>query len=510
MKVVRFGVAAVVAASLAGVPSAAHAAARPRVFPALVQRERVYARIHQRAVRLGRARSSGAGSVSGSKVPVPQTPNPTSSDVQEIGLDRLPSPGGAEPDTTAEPAIAVDPHDHDVVVAVFQEGRYQDIAAVGIGYSTSHDGGTTWTQGELPHLTQATGGPYERASDPVVTFGPDGAVYVTTIALNQVSNVRTAVTIQRSDDGGLTFDDPVIVREDTNPNVFNDKEWVGVDIRPTSPFFGRIYVVWDRIVGIAQPPVISSSDDRGQTWTPFHTLSDAANALGTYPLVSKGGRLTVVYLDVRRFVFAAQSSTDGGATFSRVVQIDECGAVDPPNQRDGGCIPGAAVDPPTGYLYVTWTDARFRSDGLDDVVVSRSTDGGQHWGRPVKVNQDGTGSGLEHMTAAVAAYRHSVHVTYLIRRREGSTFTPLIREAYSVSKNDGAAYGYEITIGPTIDLTWSAITTGLHFLGDYMAVASFDERAVHPVWCRSSQPESQRTYHQTTWSATVNPQNVRR
>ena len=42
----------------------------------------------------------------------------------------------------------------------------------------------------------------------------------------------------------------------TNPNVFNDKEWVGVDIRPTSPFFGRIYVVWDRIVGIAQPPVI--------------------------------------------------------------------------------------------------------------------------------------------------------------------------------------------------------------------------------------------------------------
>jgi hypothetical protein len=497
-----------VAAWLAALPTATDAAQRPRAFPGLEQRERVYAAIHQRAVRLGQAPSSG--STAPAKPALGETPNPTASDVQEIGLDRLATPGGAEDDTTAEPSIAVDPHDPNVVVAVFQEGRFQDIAAVGIGYSTSHDGGKTWTQGELPHLTQATGGPYERASDPVVTFGPDHAVYVTSIALDEVSDFRTAVTIQRSDDGGLTFGDPVIVREDTNPNVFNDKEWLAVDIRPNSPFFGRIYVVWDRIVGTAQPPAISSSDDRGQTWTPFHTLSDAANALGTYPLVSKGGRLTVVYLDVRRFVFAAQSSTDGGATFSRIVQIDECGAVDPPDQRDGGCIPSAAVDPSTGYLYVTWTDARFRSDGLDDVVVSRSTDGGQHWAPRVKVNHDGSGSGMEHMTAAVAAYRHTVHVTYLIRRKQGSTFSPLIREAYSMSMNDGAAYGGEITIGPTIDLTWSAVTTGLHFLGDYMAVASFDERAAHPVWCRSSEPPFQQTYHQTTWSATVNPQSLRR
>lgn len=401
--------------------------------------------------------------------------------------------------------IAVDPNNADVVVAVFQEGRYPDIAAVDDGYATSHDGGRTWIHGDLPNLTQAVGGPYERASDPVVAFGPDGAVYVTTIALNQVSNFRTAVTIQRSDDGGLTFGDPVIIREDTNPLAFNDKEWVAVDTRLSSPHFGRIYVAWDRIFGSGEPPQISFSDDRGETWSPMHSLSTAANALGTFPLVQPNGDVTVVYLDVSRLQFIAQTSNDGGVTFGPLVVIDDCLATDPPDQRDGACIPGAAIDPVTGYLYLGWTDARFRADGLDDAVVSRSTDGGAHWGAPVVVNPDLSGSRTEHMTTALGAYGHTVHVSYLTRRKIGSGFGKFVQERYSASNDDGMTFGGEIKIGPLIDLTWSANAGGFHFLGDYMGVAASPFGEAHPVWCRSSQPPGAGTYHQTTWTATVLP-----
>jgi hypothetical protein len=129
------------------------------------------------------------------------------------------------------------------------------------------------------------------------------------------------------------------------------------------------------------------------------------------------GDLSVVYVDVLSLRMVAQISHDGGATFGPVIKIEDCLAVDPPDQRDGGCIPGAAVDPVTGYLYAGWTDSRFRTDGLDDAVVSRSRDGGAHWGPPVKVNPDPSGSGLEHMTTALSALGHRVDVTYFVRKK---------------------------------------------------------------------------------------------
>jgi hypothetical protein len=471
--------------------------------PLGIQRmQATYDKIHERAVDLGRHPRPALPAL-----PTPRSLSTASSafstvsEVQQISRDILPTPPGAEPDTQQEPDIAVDPNDPNVVVAVFQQGRFFDIASVDPGYTTSHDGGRTWVRGNFPHLTQTVGGPYERASDPVVAFGPDGAVYITTIALDEINDFRTAVTIQRSDDGGLTFGDPVIIREDANLSVFNDKEWVAVDTFPASPHFGRIYVAWDRIAGSSQPPQLSYSDNRGATWSRMKQLSSVP-ALGTIPLVQPDGNLTVEYLNVLSFDIVAQTSKDGGQTFGPVVTIDTCLATDPPDQRDGGCIPGAAVDPVTGFLYVGWTDSRFRSDGLDDAVVTRSTDGGATWGPLVKVNPDGSGSGLEHMTTALGAYAHRVHVSYLTRSKVGQNFVRLVRERYSRSTDDGATFGGELIIGPVIDLQWSANAGGLHFLGDYMGIAATTSSA-HPVWCRSSRPAQPETYHQTTWTATI-------
>ena len=73
--------------------------------------------------------------------------------VQQISRDTLPPTPGAEPDTQAEPDVAIDPHDPKVVVAVFQQGRYPDGASQAPGYAWSHDGGRTWRHGTLPHLT---------------------------------------------------------------------------------------------------------------------------------------------------------------------------------------------------------------------------------------------------------------------------------------------------------------------------------------------------------------------
>jgi hypothetical protein len=52
----------------------------------------------------------------------------------------------------------------------------------------------------------APGGlPYERASDPWVSIGPDGIAYAISISFNMTNN-DNAVAAVRSTDGGVTWD----------------------------------------------------------------------------------------------------------------------------------------------------------------------------------------------------------------------------------------------------------------------------------------------------------------
>ena len=49
--------------------------------------------------------------------------------------------------------------DTNLVVATFQEGRFENYGAVDCGYAISQDGGLSWTRALIPHLTKLVGGP---------------------------------------------------------------------------------------------------------------------------------------------------------------------------------------------------------------------------------------------------------------------------------------------------------------------------------------------------------------
>src|ERR671937_724146 len=101
---------------------------------------------------------------------------------RQISADPFAGLSGSEAGTQAESDLAVDPNDPDVVVAVFQQGRFDQIGGcVAPGFATSRDGGLTWITGSLPGLTVAASGPFDRASDPAVAIGADGAVYAQTL-----------------------------------------------------------------------------------------------------------------------------------------------------------------------------------------------------------------------------------------------------------------------------------------------------------------------------------------
>jgi BNR/Asp-box repeat protein len=426
----------------------------------------------------------------------PLTPAVSAKGVRQISHDMTTPQPGSEPDTQIEPDIAVSPVDPNVVVATFQQGRFPDGGSVDPGFATSTDGGRTWSTGNLPGLTTSVGGRFDRASDPAVTFGPDGAAYITTLPFD-AADCFNGIFVSRSDDGGLTWNDPVLAQADCAS--FDDKNWIAADAFAASPFTGRIYIAWDRSAGGLVPEVLRYSDDRGETWSPLITISSGTDGIGVIPLVQPNGHVTAVYQNLDNGFVVSQTSTDGGDHWGPKVNIGLFQGTEPPDMRTGG-LPTATVDPVTGYLYAGWQDARFRSDGFNDILLWRSTDGGASWTGPVKANPDASGSGLDRFTPDIAAYGHNLHVTWLTRAGSGSSFSDKVAETYTLSTDDGATFAPAFKVGPPADLSWAAQAGG-RFLGDYMGVAAWAGGA-HAVWCRSSGPPAPRTYHQTAWSAT--------
>src|SRR3954468_18526104 len=228
------------------------------------------------------------------------------------------APGGgvAQAETETEPFFAIDPENPKHLLAVYQEDRFPDEGCRNLTSAASFNGGATWQESLLPHLTVAAGGPYERTSDPWVAFGTGGRAYFVSLGFNE-TNLQNGVYLSSSDDGGLTWSDPVAVHQGSRTESFDDKEAVVVDTRDDSPYKGRVYVGWDMITISSQAELITYSDDGGQSFQPPVTLTTQGASLGIIPLIGPGGIVHAVWLNFslnpigeRLITLQASHSTD--------------------------------------------------------------------------------------------------------------------------------------------------------------------------------------------------------
>ena len=209
-------------------------------------------------------------------------------------------------------------------VAVFQVGRRRDGGAASIGFSTSKDGGRTWREGLLPGLTANTAprGPAVRASDPVVAYDAAHGVWLAN-ALT-IAPDATRLTINRSVDGlawsGST--DAAITR---TQNLAYDKNWLTCDNGATSPFRGRCYLAYTLVGADADDLAVQRSDDGGRTWSQPVTLHIPVT--GVIPVVRPDGMLVLVFWSGRTGMVAVPS-TDGGVTLGAPVVISDLQAHD--------------------------------------------------------------------------------------------------------------------------------------------------------------------------------------
>src|SRR5262245_41273547 len=149
-----------------------------------------------------------------------------------------------------EPWVDVNPTNPNNIVAFWQQDRWSDGGSRGLVAGVSFDGGTTWQSVVVPGITLCSGGTLQRATDPWLSFAPNGIVHQISLALDidppanrPGGNGRNALLVRRSTDGGLTWTAPITIIADDNPRFLNDKQSITAD--PTDANF--VYAVWDRL-----------------------------------------------------------------------------------------------------------------------------------------------------------------------------------------------------------------------------------------------------------------------
>jgi hypothetical protein len=428
-----------------------------------------------------------------------------------------------QPDTQIEPSIAVNPQNPLNVVTGYQEGRVDAGGDATNGWATSFDGGKTWTFGEVPGLTSypGQGGPFDRASDAVVAFGPSNDVYYSSLVFDDTSTdnsangnssvegLRSGMAINVSKDGGRTWSKPVFFADD-NLQGLNDKNWVVVDNADgTGHHKGRVYVVWDREVAVFYD-YCDANCDQLSSWAlggNFQQLDlpspYAGPAIGATPVVLNDGSLAVVFNSDAGGVPTglAFEQTLLNPTTSRltVVVAPAAGAVPSPaplvfappvyiadNDSAGvraqraGTLPSADYDTKTGTLAVAWEDSRFHTEQnpsvVNDILVATSTNNGVTWSAPVKVNPGTATDYIDRYNASISASGDGIlHVAYRARQ-EGAKladFSSSIQTYYQESSDGGQTWSAPIEVSTVANNAYyGAFSRSWTFEGDYNGIAS--------------------------------------
>jgi photosystem II stability/assembly factor-like uncharacterized protein len=428
------------------------------------------------------------------------------------------------PDAEVEPSVTGGRFFAGEVVGAWQQDRWSDGGARGIAAGWSRDGGRSFAEVPWPVSRCAPGGlPYERASDPWVSAGPEGVVYGSALSFD-VSTGRNAVVATTSYDGGRTWRNTTELIKDTEFAFANDKNSVTAD--PTRP--GSAYQVWDRlelsddgVLLFTGPALLSTTRDFGRTWSAPQTIVPTGRfqqTIGSVIVVDpRTGTLYDIYESLQftdenadTLVFARMEvvrSTDAGRSWSRpsVIADDTSVADVDPNTgallRTGAGLPEAAIDPRTGELYVVYEGTDFTAGAYNQVQLVHSTDRGATWSRPTRVNADPSTPAFTPMVAVTGD--GDVGVTYFdLRTLTPDNTTTLPTSTWlTVSPRGGRDFHREQRIAPVFDHLQAPNARGF-FLGDYQGLTTInDQFRTLFVTSNTTQPNNRTDVRYTTLRA---------
>lgn len=282
-------------------------------------------------------------------------------------------------DAANEPSLVVNPRNPQQIVIGWRQFAtiFSNFRQAGMGFTT--DGGEHWTNP----------GPIEPAvfrSDPVLDADTSGTIFYNSLTND---NGNFTCKVFRSKDGGATWDNGV--------EAFGgDKQWMYID-RSESEGNGNIYSNWTSYYSSCPPGAFTRSTDGGNNYESCVAI-DGNPYWGTLT-TGNNGELYIAGAGPGDGAWVAISNNakiPGASIFwDRTSQVNLDGYVSSsPSVNPVGLLGQVYIDvdrstgPGRGNVYVLSSVVRLTNGDPGDVMFAKSTDGGQTWSLPIKLNDD--------------------------------------------------------------------------------------------------------------------------
>jgi hypothetical protein len=349
------------------------------------------------------------------------------------------------------------------------------------GYSRSTDGGLTWVDRGAVSA--------EDSGDPSLVWRKqDGKFYYAALR-------NGGLALYRSDDDCQTF---VFVSQLANTS--DDKEIMAIDNEPSSPFYGRIYVVWTDFSDARIYSIHSS--DMGATWSTQLAISPTGeDNQGSWPTIAPNGDIYVTWLKwmpptgypTGNIEIPILRSTDGGVSYTTLTPA----MTNKPNPRDAAAttscgrpaingnirlLPSPQIVFAGGYLHSVYAydPDGFGTGDVINVYYRRYNPNTSTWDAEVLINDDATMTDQYQPTLAVGS-AGQVTVGYYSRQLDPAN---VMYDYYSrTSFDNGASWSnasVRLSDASSPVVLDSSLATCYH--GDYDQQKQDDNGRAHYLW----------------------------
>lgn len=333
-------------------------------------------------------------------------------------------------DAANEPNIAVDPSNPNHMVIGWRQFDNVSSNFRQAGWAYSSDAGQTWT---FPGVID----PGIFRSDPVLDYDTVGNFYYNSLTSD---GVNYNCKVYKSTDGGAAWNSGVDA-------AGGDKQWMTID-RTNGIGSGNVYANWNyAYTSCFQGNFIRSAND-GNSFEGC-VLVDGQPYWGTMAVGNDGemyiGGTQNQYMGIMVVKSTNVNIPGSTITWDPPVQVDMDGYITGWSQINPVGLMGQVnidVDrsngPGRGNVYVLASMPRISNVDQGDVMFSRSTDGGQTWSAPVRVNDDAGTMHIQWLAVMSVAPNGRIDAAWLDTR-----------DASPGSDNSALYYSYSIDQGNT-------------------------------------------------------------
>ncbi len=398
-----------------------------------------------------------------------------------------------------EPSIAIDPLNHDIMVASAQDMRkVPEFGDRWNSYYRSEDGGRTWENDLLPgyptdNSPEGMSSPLKQfrfTSDPVVAFDSSGNAYLVGLAVNRTSG-KSAVFVTRYSDHGSAYNGTTLIAVGTrDADISLDKPYLFVDNARISPYFGSIYITWTEVNTRSSRLSIyfAKSTNIARSFSSPLLVSERLDSFNQFSAIATGadGAVYVTWVSWNRFqTWIKLARSFDGVSFSArtVAVINDIPSPLPNNGFRVMSFPAIAVDTSegigSGNVYISWADWNGRDS---DILLIRSVDKGETWFPPIRVNDESRNN--QFMQAMTVADGKVFAVWYDSRLDTSSKANKALDVYYSVSSDQGRSFSENVRVTSSSfdpNAVCRCPVFSAPFLGDYISISSAGSNVV-VIW----------------------------